>query len=319
MQRQLLPALLFFLVLVFSSSANAARCLFVSSYHPGYPWADGIEQGVRSTLAGHCEIKQFDMDTKRQQDEHIIQSKAKEIHRFIEQWKPDVIITADDNAAKYLVVPYLKNTTIPVVFCGLNWTVDEYGFPASNITGMIEVAPIREVFNKIRDILPSARTGYYLGADTLTEHKSYERFARYAREHRLTLVRRLSQTQKDWKRNYIEAQQANFIILGTESGIKNWDDDQALQIVKQHGHTLSITVYDWLIKFAAIGMHKLPEEHGQWAALAALAILDGTPPSDIPVIPNQNWDMVINPSILNQVSSPIPEYLWYQGKTFNEK
>jgi len=32
---------------------------------------------------------------------------------------------------------FIKNSTIPIVFCGINRDVSDYGFPCSNITGMI--------------------------------------------------------------------------------------------------------------------------------------------------------------------------------------
>ena len=49
------------------------------------------------------------------------------------------MIASDDNAQKYLVVPYLKGTQVPVIFNGVNWDASAYGFPTSNVTGMIEV------------------------------------------------------------------------------------------------------------------------------------------------------------------------------------
>ena len=47
------------------ASAADKKCLFVSSYHQGYEWSDGVERGLRAVLEGKCEYRQFDMDTKR--------------------------------------------------------------------------------------------------------------------------------------------------------------------------------------------------------------------------------------------------------------
>ncbi|MES9974447.1 MAG: hypothetical protein ABW094_09315, partial [Candidatus Thiodiazotropha sp.] len=134
------------LVLLFSASlsgqAVANKCLFISSYHTGYAWSDGVESGLRETLGGKCELKQFDMDTKRHKDEVSKKEAARKARELIERWRPDVVITADDNAAKYVIKPFFKDHQVPFVFCGINWNVDEYGFPYSNTTGMVEVAPI---------------------------------------------------------------------------------------------------------------------------------------------------------------------------------
>ncbi|NIT35543.1 MAG: hypothetical protein GTN49_03415, partial [candidate division Zixibacteria bacterium] len=61
-----------------SAPAAASKCLFVSSYHKGYAWSDGVERGLRSVLEGKCELRQFDMDTKRNKStEYKIQSALK--------------------------------------------------------------------------------------------------------------------------------------------------------------------------------------------------------------------------------------------------
>jgi hypothetical protein len=100
-----------------------------------------VERGVRSVLEGRCEVKQFDMDTKRYKTTTEIEQKAHEAKILIDTWQPDVVIAADDNAAKYVIMAFYKDHRIPFVFCGINWTVEEYGFPYRNATGMIEVAP----------------------------------------------------------------------------------------------------------------------------------------------------------------------------------
>ena len=133
------------LVIVFMMSAQAAeaaRCVYISSYHKGYAWSDGVERGLLKTLDGHCEITRFDMDSKRNKDEASIQQAALEAKALIDATQPDVVIASDDNASKYLIVPYYKDAEIPFVFCGVNWTVEQYGYPFSNVTGMIEVAAI---------------------------------------------------------------------------------------------------------------------------------------------------------------------------------
>ena len=83
---------------LFASDADAARCLFVSSYHQGYAWSDGVERGLRSVLEGRCELRQFDMDTKRRKSDVDKREAAEAARRLIESWQPDVVITADARA-----------------------------------------------------------------------------------------------------------------------------------------------------------------------------------------------------------------------------
>ena len=167
--------LIFICVLLIAAQprpSEAARCLYVSSYHQGYEWSDGVERGLRSVLSGKCEIRQFDMDTKRKRSERDKVNSALEAKRIIEEWRPDVVITSDDNAAKYLIKPYYRDHTLPFVFSGLNWTVKEYEFPYRNVTGIVEVAPIRPMLEQARSIVQGARRFFYLGFKTFTEKKN---------------------------------------------------------------------------------------------------------------------------------------------------
>ncbi|MFI0378054.1 MAG: hypothetical protein ACH253_17980, partial [Candidatus Thiodiazotropha sp.] len=210
------------LVLLFSAllsgKAFANKCLFISSYHTGYAWSDGVESGLRKTLDGKCELKQFDMDTKRHKDEVSKKKAARKARELIERWRPDVVITADDNAAKYVIKPFFKDHQVPFVFCGINWNVDEYGFPYSNTTGMVEVAPIDVLFDNARHIQGGAHQAIYIGASTLTERKNLKRFKRAADKHGIVLEDRLVNTTKEWMSAYMEAQEFDFVVIGSNSG-----------------------------------------------------------------------------------------------------
>jgi ABC-type uncharacterized transport system substrate-binding protein len=311
-------ALLMFLFLVLPlSRAVAGKCLFVSSYHTGYAWSDGVESGLRETLDGKCELKQFDMDTKRHKDEMSIKDAAQKAKELIEHWQPDVVITADDNAAKYLIKPFFKDHQIPFVFCGINWNVDDYGFPYSNTTGMVEVAPIDVLFDNARHIQGGAHKAIYLGANTLTEEKNLRRFERAAEKHGIILEHRLVNTTKDWMSAYAEAQNFDFVVIGSNSGINDWDTKAVSDYVVKSTKTLSLTNHGWMMPFTILGLTKIPEEHGEWAALAALAILDGIKPNEIPIVSNRKWDIWVNDAILEQSGVRFPESLQRKAKKVN--
>lgn len=305
---------LFLLSLTLVQPAFAARCLFISSYHQGYAWSDGVERGIRSVLDGRCELKQFDMDTKRHKDVETIKQKALEAKALIETWQPDVVITADDNAAKYIIKPFYKDRATPFVFCGVNWTVKEYGFPYRNVTGMIEVAPIAPLFDKAATFLSEHQRAFYLGADTLTETKNLRRFQEAAKRRGVALAHRLVSTTDAWLEAYREAQNYDFIILGSNSGINDWHKEKMINAVKAASQRLSLTNHDWMMPYTMLGLTKVPEEHGEWAAKTALEILDGIEPSRIPIIPNRKWDIWINPSLLKTTAVQLPKKLLQKGK-----
>jgi len=306
--------MLVLLSLLMTGRAYAAKCLFISSYHQGYAWSDGVENGVRSVLEGRCEVRQFDMDAKHLKEDKILEQKALEAKALIESWQPDVVITADDEAAKYLIMPLYKHHTLPFVFCGINWTVEEYGFPYRNTTGMVEVAPVEPLFDKVETLLPNHGRGFYLGANTPPERKNFQRLREVAERRGLSLEHRLVDTTDAWLAEFRAAQNYDFVILGSNSGINDWDSAKTLGEVNRASRRLSLTNHEWMMPYAIIGLTKVPEEQGEWAAHTALSILDGVDPLSIPIVPNRKWDIWVNLLLAETAGLHLPKPLLQKAK-----
>ena len=311
-----LTAAISLMLLTASTPAAAERCLFISSYHSGDAWADKLESGLRRTLGKRCELRQFDMDTKRQRDEAYKVRIGLQAKRLIEDWRPDVVIAADDNASKYVVMPWFRDADLPFVFCGVNWTIEEYGYPYRNATGMVEVAPIRPLLENLRRILPGATRGVYLGADTLSEHKNLTRVLKESRRMGLHIEAMLVDSGERWLDAFRAAQEFDFLYVGSSAGIDDWDEARAEAAVLREGRKLSVTNHDWMMPFSMFGMTKVPYEQGEWAAKVAIKILDGVPPSDIPIIPNRRWDTHLNSELIGAAGIAIPADLHEKSKRF---
>jgi ABC-type uncharacterized transport system substrate-binding protein len=307
-------AALFGLALFPHATAEAAapgRCLYVSSYHSGYEWNDGIEHGMDAVLQGKCEIKKFYMDGKRHLDEAFAKTKALEAKELIDTWKPDVVIAADDNVSKFLIMPYFKNAAVPVVFCGLNWTAEPYGYPYRNATGMIEVGPIETLLAEVRTVVKNARRGVFLSADEITQYKEFamtrERYQRLGIEVTHTPVRSMA----GWETGFTAAQaKADFLVIGNNAGINDWDKDRAQRYALAHGRRFTVAYLEWMAPYAMLTMAKIADEQGEWAGKAALLILNGTPPSKIPIVANRRWTMYVNSKLLDKAGLRLsPEIL----------
>ena len=307
------------MVFGFISMASAWTCVYVSSYHKGYAWSDGVERGLRAELKGHCDLIQFDMDTKRNKDEPYKIKKAREIAKEIKKVKPDVLITSDDNAAKYLVVPYFRDGKIPVVFSGINWTVKEYGFPASNVTGMIEVAPVRQMLEWAHRLTKPGARGVYIGANTLTEKKDYKYYAKAAVDLNIVIEPMLVDDQQAWKSAFEQTKEADFVILGSPSGIQDWDEIALRPFVRAHANKLILTNYSWMMPLAMLGFVKIPEEQGEWAAKTAIAIHNGVPIQRIPIIANRKWEVFENTTLLKLSGIKITEALQARAKKYRQE
>lgn len=298
----------------FSTAVSAKKCLYIASYHQGYEWSDGVERGLKQQLAGQCELKQFNMDTKRNPGEAFKKQAGMKARDLILSWKPDVVIASDDNASKYVIQPYFKNHKIPFAFCGINWNVDAYGYPYSNATGMVEVAPITALLDKVTDIIGRPRNAFYLGVDVLTERKNFSRFEEEADKRQIKLSKGLATTAEEWVKYYKQAQQYDFVIIGGNAGINDWNKSLILNTIMQSTQKLSITIQGWMVPYTIFGLTKIPEEQGEWAAKVALSILDGEKPSDIPIVANRKWDIWVNESILKQTDVNIPRSLIRKAK-----
>ena len=303
--------------LLIATTANAAKCVYVSSYHKGYAWSDGVERGLLRTLKDNCEVTVFNMDTKRLKDQKSIEKAALAAKQLIDDTLPDVVIASDDNASKYLIVPYYKDAEIPFVFCGVNWTVEQYGYPFSNVTGMIEVAAIEQMFDKAAAITGKISHAYYIGADTLTERKNLMRFEAGGKTNDIEITARLVSTMTEWIEAYEQAQEADLVIIGSHAGIEQWDEESVMSAITPITKTLSATNHGWMMPYTMFGMTKIPEEQGEWAGKIAIEIMNGTKPSAIPIIPNRNFDIIVNNALLDIAQIKLPEFIKLKAQSYH--
>lgn len=305
-----------FLILMFSFSANAKSektCLYVSSYNIGYEWNDGIERGLKSVIEGKCQLTKFYMDTKNHKLPDEIKKIAIVARDLIIQTKPDVVIACDDNAAKYIVMPYFKDAATPFVFCGINWTIEPYGFPYSNVTGIVEISPIKPLIKEITSIIKYAKKGVYIGPDVISQHKEFELNKKQYKKSGIELNAFFVRNMREWEDAYINAQKSDFLIIGNNGGIADWNNQRVVDFTLANSTKFSVTNYEWMAQYAMLAMTKVSEEQGEWAAQVALAILDGDSPKRIPVVVNRRKHIYSNPTLLKKANIKLSETLIHQS------
>lgn len=142
---------------VLSSGAYAkGKVLIVHSYHEGYVWVDQITEGVQKSLDGSgIELEIFYMDTKRKSDEAWKVKSGELAKQKVAEYDPDVVITSDDNAQAYFAKEYAGKDRPQIVFCGVNAKAEKYGFPASNVTGILERPHFVQTLDMLKQIVPS--------------------------------------------------------------------------------------------------------------------------------------------------------------------
>ena len=276
------------------------KILWVDSYHAGYEWSDGIEEGVQTGLENSgADLKIVRLDTKVNPSEAFGQQAGLDAKAEIESFNPDVVIACDDNAQKYLVVPYLKDTDLPVVFCGVNWDASIYGYPTSNVTGMIEIDLVTQMVDLLKPYAEGERIAYLTG-DSETERKVFETYNDRFLNGQLQPA---FVTDFDaFKSEYLRLQdEVDMVYVGNNAGITGWDDAAAETFMLENAKVPSGSSSDWMAPYVLLIVAKSAAEQGEWAAEAALSILDGATISEIPVAENRESSLILNLNLADKL------------------
>lgn len=163
------------LAIIFSGSHALPRVLVVDSYHPGFAWSHDWRQGLAAALDGKVTLDYVDMDSKRlHRDEH--EARADAILKAIAAQPPDLVVTGDDAALRY-VGTRLAGTRIPVVYLGVNQNPRLYlQEQVSNVTGVLEVQLISRNIVLMQQLLPAMQRALLLFDNDLTSEILRARF-----------------------------------------------------------------------------------------------------------------------------------------------
>ena len=276
------------------------KIFILHSYDEQYPWTHGIHQIIRSILDG-AEITSsvFYLNTKHRASEAEKLASAYQAKLQIDHFKPDVVITSDDDAVKYVLMPYYKGSKIPFVFCGLNAEPSVYGLPYSNTTGMLEVQLLGETVKNLQDYAKGSRIGT-LALDGFSERKRVENY-------RQQLGRDVdrsyfSRSVEEWQDSFLRLQhEVDMIILLNPQGLVGFDMKTAQQFVERNSRIPSGSYVPWMAKMSLLGITLIPEEQGVWAAQAALKILSGQSVHNIPITRSRDGKLFINLKIAEKL------------------
>lgn len=270
------------------------KILYINSYHTGFEWSDEIALSIQTVLKDTgIDLKTLEMDTKNHTEEAFAQQAALRAKALIEEFKPDVVIASDDNASKYLIMPYYKDADLPFVFCGIDWDASVYGFPYKNVTGMEEISLEPQVLKLVKEYAKGERKGI-LSVKHYAQTKSvdYQQKLFNFKYDKIYFV----ETFEDWKAKYLKLQEeVDIVFLLSPVGIKGWDFAEAQRFVEEHTKIPSATTTNPNnMRLSMMGISRIPSEQGIYAAKTALRILDGVSPSDIPITQNKEGQLFLN-------------------------
>lgn len=294
-----------------------SRVLAVMSYDDTFPWVTETKEGIDSVLSAICEVRYFYMDTKR--NPAGAEQKAKEAYALYQEFQPDGVIASDDDAQSAFVLPYLKDKVkTPVMFCGVNAEPGKYGYPAANVSGILERYHVSESVSFVRQIIPSVKTFGYMMKDSSTGTAALEQIQSEAATYPAKFTAyKMPKTLKETGTMTEELKsQCDTLFTPTMQGIVGDDgtslsDKEVLPLVAEIFGKPVTGGSGYNIKYGMLcGVIKTGQEQGSIAAKMLLKAMGGTPVSQIPVIRNQNGKRIVNVTVMKALGiKPNPAVL----------
>jgi len=277
------------------------KVLLVHSYHPDYPWVASITEGVQSALKDPgVELDVFYMDTKRKTDEAWKQEAGARARERVASWKPDVVITVDDNAQQYFATSYVGQA-LPFVFCGVNADPSKYGFPATNVTGIIERPHLGHALKYLKHVKPVRRVAL-LSSDDETSVGALNYMKEEALEDVQVVEWKLEGDFDAWKKTVQRLNRSGDAIgvymyhtVKEKGSATSLDPKAVMAWTSENSKVPTFGFFDFGVEDGLLtGVVESGPEQGEKAGQYALAILKGTPPSQLPVVKADSGTRMLN-------------------------
>ena len=285
--------------------ARQQRVLVVHSYHEGQlGHVDEMTAGIEDALAGSgAQIEYVYMDTKRHSDLEWKQQAGVLAARRVEDFKPDVVITMDDNAQEFFAAEYAKRPdSPPFVFSGVNGKAEKFGFPRDNVTGVLERPNLVESLELLQKIVPSVKRVVMLSDKSPTTDGCWD----YAKTLKLpveVVAYEQPLTFDEWKAvvlKYQDSADAFGIYVSRTVHVSAQDetcvpDTELIAWLNEHNKLPTVGFFDTSAKIGIMcGICVSMREQGYVAGKIARGILEGKHPNDFTIAPTTNGRIMLN-------------------------
>ncbi len=301
------------LVAVLGCIKPSEKVLLIFSYHPEHPWVVEETRGAEDIFEERgVEIEKFYLDTKRNTSAEWKEEVAEEAVRKIDDFKPDLVIVFDDNACELVAKEYIGES-LPFVFCGMNGEPEDYGFPAQNITGVIERHHLEATIELLRRLVPDVEKLAIMSDDSPTSQAFITRVRNIIPPVEISEFYTTNDFDA-WKAE-VNRLQTNVDAIGiyVYHTIKENSEEQSLPPEDVLGWTLEnselpgFAFSDFTVRDGVLcGVTVSGYEQGMTAAEIAIRILNGETPADIPIKCPEEGTPMINEIRAEELNIEIP-------------
>lgn len=287
-----------------SGADSSRRVLLVHSYHPAYEWTASITRGIRQGLPAYgVDLQIVYMDTKRNPEPEDVRARGAQALRVVEEWQPEVVIAADDNAQQWFA-RYLAGMERPqLVFVGVNGEAADYGYPAGNVTGVLERPHAAASVALLRRLVPGVRRIAVINDDSPTAKRALDRLTAEMRAEVDVVSLETPADFASWQLAVERARgQADAIAVYTYQTLRrrpgdrqSMPADEVMRWTVDHSGLPVVGFLSYAVDDGALcGVVELGAEHGRIAAAMVMRLLDGEPAAAIPIEAPDGGQSMIN-------------------------
>lgn len=301
------------LALVPGCAKQNEKVLLIFSYSADYAWVIDETRGVEEVFSGRAvDIEKIYLDTKTNTSEAWMTKVAAEAVQKIDEYKPDLVMVFDDNACELVARQYIGKS-LPFVFCGMNGEPADYGFPAKNITGVVERHHLEATLELLSQLKPGLKK---LAIMSDASETSMGFMAGIQQETPSIEVTEYFTTNdfNTWKAKIEELQTTvDAIGIYVYHTLKDKGGETSLPPEDVLGWTLAnnklpdFAFSDFTVKDGILcGVTESGYEQGKAAAKIAVRILDGEKPGDIPIERPAKGVKMVNEARVAELNITIP-------------
>ncbi|MBU0634882.1 MAG: hypothetical protein KKB82_04935 [Candidatus Omnitrophica bacterium] len=292
------------------------KILLIHSDHPEYPWVQEITAGVKDALKNRRDIdlEILYMDTKRNTTLEWKARAGKMAQDKITAFRPQAVIACDDNAQIFVTQKYAGKEKPYFVFCGVNAEPEDYGLPASNVTGILERPNVKAAFQYLKSIAPAVRKVAVISDDGPTSVGALGFIERQELPVKVVGYHLIGDfdTWKQRVRQYNAA--ADALLVYMYHTIKENPDaatsmlpQDVLLWTKNNCAIPTVGFFEFAVEDGLLyGLVESGHEHGFEAAKIALSLIDGADIKDFPVKMADKGKLLLNLGTAAKIKLDIP-------------
>ncbi|MCE5286085.1 MAG: diguanylate cyclase [Pelosinus sp.] len=277
-------------------SLTKKSVLVLNSYHKDYKWSDSIVEGIASVFvqnAQNVDLQVEYMDTHRIADKDYIYQLFQTYKYKFQNMQFDVIIASDDPAFSFLLKYHdqiFPNT--PIVFCGVNYFDDSMLAGEHLFTGVVEGQDIKSTLDIALKLHPFTKNIYVINDNTMTgvsiEKTLQETIPQF--QNRVNFISLEHYNMREIKEKVAHLNPDDlvlFLIFFQDISGNKFSYEESISQIAAHSVVPIYGVWDFSLGNGLLGgMLTSGYYQGELAAKLAQKILQGTPPSAIPIVKN---------------------------------